>query len=86
MLNCREVAFLASHKFDASIPFWQRLKMKLHLIMCKNCTQYQKQLKIMHKIIKKLSPHICENSLSSSYKLPEKSKSRIQNALNQVSK
>ena len=44
MLSCREVTRLVSESLDRELPLRQRMSTKMHLMMCKLCSRYSKQL------------------------------------------
>ncbi len=44
MLKCKQVIDLASNSLDASLPWTIRWQFKMHLLMCKTCHRYYKQL------------------------------------------
>ena len=39
MYSCKDVSQLLSESMDRSLPFYQRVLMRLHLVMCKYCTR-----------------------------------------------
>ena len=45
MLKCREVAARASRLIDGELGPWQRLRMELHLAMCRGCRYFVEQMK-----------------------------------------
>lgn len=47
MLSCQDVAFILSSEDDLSLP--KRVKLKLHLMICQCCTDYETQLKIINQ-------------------------------------
>lgn len=48
MLNCKQVATLASDYLDNNTPIkWQ---IRLHLMMCANCRRFVRHLKVTKKI------------------------------------
>ncbi|MGD9330259.1 MAG: zf-HC2 domain-containing protein [Desulfobacterales bacterium] len=49
-LNCRDVSRLVSDSMDRSLPLSTRIKMRIHLGMCKYCARYAKQLHFLRKI------------------------------------
>ena len=49
MFNCKKVTQLVSESFDCKLPFYQRLGMRIHLMMCKFCSRYQEQLLFLRK-------------------------------------
>jgi len=44
MYNCKEVSEMVSESMDRALPFYQRVLMRLHLLMCKYCARYREQL------------------------------------------
>jgi hypothetical protein len=44
MLACREVTRLVSESLDRELSLPQRMSIKMHLMMCKLCSRYNKQL------------------------------------------
>lgn len=57
MLNCKQVSELSSRSLDSRLPLRQRMQMKLHLMMCKACKQYLKQLQFIQKSAKSMDIH-----------------------------
>ncbi len=47
--NCAEMSRLASRATDEPLPFWTRLKMRLHYLICVWCERYYKHLKFLHR-------------------------------------
>ena len=45
MLTCRDVHDLGSDYLDGTLPRRQRLAMRLHLALCRNCRHYLDQLR-----------------------------------------
>lgn len=51
MFNCHEVTRLVSESLDRKLPLYQRMGIRMHLLMCKFCSQYRKQLLLMKEIL-----------------------------------
>ena len=47
MLSCREVAARASMLIDGDLSFTERVAMRMHLVMCKRCRRFSRQLKVL---------------------------------------
>ena len=45
MLKCKDVAELASRYVDNDLGVMQRTQMRLHLMMCKHCSRYVRQIR-----------------------------------------
>lgn len=43
MYNCKEVSEMVSESMDRALPFYQRVLMRLHLLMCKYCARCREQ-------------------------------------------
>lgn len=78
MLKCKEITELASKRLDTSIPWLKRSEIKLHLMMCKTCYQYVKQIEFIQNVFSGIDEH-GENIV-----LSAAAKSRIQAKLNQL--
>jgi len=55
MLNCKQATELMSRSQDQTLPLLKRLNLKLHLIMCRGCSNYNKQLAFIRKTMKHYS-------------------------------
>ena len=47
MLNCREITEHASDFLDGTLPWPVRLQVRLHLMMCRFCREYVRQLSLV---------------------------------------
>jgi len=53
-MTCEGVYPLISENRDGSLPFFKRLRLKMHLTLCGLCNIYQNQLDILGKIARLL--------------------------------
>jgi hypothetical protein len=53
MISCKEVARLVSLQEDARLPFWQRLRVRLHLSICDACARFEHQLRFLRKAMQR---------------------------------
>ena len=65
MLKCKQVIDLASNSLDTKIPWSKNWQMKLHLILCKTCSRYLRQLKFIQKAAASIDAQCRNISLSS---------------------
>lgn len=54
MLTCEETTRLISESLDNELPFHQRLGVWTHLLMCRYCSRYRKQLLFIEKAISQI--------------------------------
>ena len=70
MLSCKETAELASKSLDTKLTMRQKIGLRLHLMMCKLCSNYTKRLKFVHRTMgseeQNETLNQCEESLSTS--------------------
>lgn len=52
IFNCKDISYLISRSMDKKLPFSTRLGIKFHLMMCKLCSRYEKQLLILQSAFK----------------------------------
>jgi hypothetical protein len=55
MLSCRDVTQLISESMDTSLPIGKRIGMRLHLLMCKFCTRYERQLLLIRETVRRIA-------------------------------
>lgn len=44
MLSCKEVSRVLSEARERRLGLWERISLKLHLMMCGGCTNFRKHL------------------------------------------
>lgn len=52
MKTCQEITQLASRACDEKISFIDNIELKLHLMMCKHCRNFDENNKKLSKILK----------------------------------
>jgi hypothetical protein len=50
--TCREATELASRAMDVRLSFADRMALKLHLAICKNCAEFALQLQEMRRLFR----------------------------------
>ena len=54
MLSCKEITDKANEYLEKDLPFFVRLKFKMHLKMCINCQRYVDQLQTTIQLLGKM--------------------------------
>ena len=50
MPNCREVSRMVSESMDVRLPFSRRMSMWVHLMMCRYCYRFRRQILFLRKM------------------------------------
>ena len=54
MLSCKDVTQLLSEAMDRSLPLGKRIGVRLHLLICKFCVRYERQLLQIRETVRRL--------------------------------
>lgn len=54
MLSCKELTRMIAADELAEAGFWQRLKARLHLLMCRHCRRYQAQIRALGRATREM--------------------------------
>ncbi len=49
MLKCKEVTHLLSEAQDRKLAVGERVQVEMHLLMCKGCTNFRKQINFLRQ-------------------------------------
>ena len=50
MFHCKDVSEKISLSMDASLPLLQRIGIRFHLMMCRHCSRFHRQLMMLRRI------------------------------------
>ncbi len=79
MFNCKEVSKKVSLSMDASLPGHHRLMITIHLLMCKYCNRFRKQLLIIRQAVRIEKP--AEDDPCQTASLSKATRERIKKAV-----
>jgi anti-sigma factor RsiW len=54
MLKCRDLTERASELLDGRATWPERLAVRVHLMMCRHCTRYFRQIELTVKLIRRI--------------------------------
>lgn len=54
MLNCRDISERASDFLEAALPLRIRLQIRMHLLMCRFCREYVRQMALVVRTLGRL--------------------------------
>jgi hypothetical protein len=81
MLSCKDVTLLISESMDTSLPVGQRIGMRLHLLMCKFCSRYERQLFLIRETVRRIVATEEKPGEPPGETLSEEAKERIRKSL-----
>lgn len=61
--ECEKVVLIVEQSFWQKINFWKRLRLRFHMMICKNCSEYEKESTILHRILCSLSSNKTDNHI-----------------------
>lgn len=53
MISCKDVTQMVSRSMDASLPLVLRARMRLHILFCKGCSRYERQLLLLRDLFRR---------------------------------
>jgi len=55
MLSCKDVTRLISDSMDRSLPLGKRIGVRLHLMICRFCARYERQLLLIRETLRRIA-------------------------------
>lgn len=81
MLSCKAASRLVSQSLDRPLTWQERLALRFHLAICKNCKRFSQQLAKLAQAVQVL---VKQAEADESVKLSLDAKTRIANQLNKL--
>lgn len=81
MLSCKDVTKLLSESMDRSLPLGKRIGVRLHLIICKWCARYERQLLLIRETARRLATTLDAPGGTFGDTLPEEARERIRKSI-----
>ncbi len=85
MYSCKQATELMSLSLDGKLSLYQRVALKIHLLMCKFCSRCWKQLLFVRDAVHKCSERAEEMDIMPEHSLSAEACERIKNALKEES-
>ncbi|WAG80463.1 zf-HC2 domain-containing protein [Metapseudomonas furukawaii] len=54
MLTCKELVARSSDLLDGQLGFRERLAVRRHLVLCRNCRRFIKQMKLAQAVVRQM--------------------------------
>ncbi len=55
MLSCKQATHTMSQQQDRTLSWRERFELKLHLLFCSGCRQYDRQIDLIRQAIQRIS-------------------------------
>jgi hypothetical protein len=55
MISCKEATELMSQEKDRTLSLAERIGLRLHVLVCKGCTNYRRQMDVLSAACRRLS-------------------------------
>ena len=81
MLSCKDVTRLLSESMDHSLPVGRRVGVRFHLLICKFCARYERQLLLIRETVRRIAAMEDAYGSLTVERLSEEAKERIQKSL-----
>ena len=81
MLSCKEATRLVSESMDHALPLDKRIGVRIHLLMCRFCARYERQLLLIREIVRRFVAAEEEPGAPSGEILSEEARERIKVSL-----
>jgi hypothetical protein len=79
MFRCNDVSQKVSQSLDASLPFHHRMAVRMHLLMCRYCARFRRQLIMLRKMSRHVDDEPSVDITTAT--LSKETKERIKTAL-----
>ncbi len=81
MLSCKDVTKLLSESMDRSLPPGKRIGVRLHLLFCRFCARYERQLLLIRETARRLAATVEAPGESCGETLSEAARERIRESI-----
>ncbi|MFC1814725.1 zf-HC2 domain-containing protein [Thermodesulfobacteriota bacterium] len=79
MFNCKEVSRRVSESMDRRLPLYQRILIRMHLLMCRYCARFRRQVMFLRELCR--SRQLDEHFADASVVMPPAVRERIRQVL-----
>lgn len=81
MLSCKDVTLLLSESMDTSLSIGMRIGVRFHLIICKWCARYKRQLLLIRETVRHLASTVEKPGETPGETLSEEARERIRKSI-----
>jgi hypothetical protein len=78
---CREVTRLVSASMDQRLPFGTRVRIGMHLAMCRFCSGFARQMRLLRQAVRERGEQLAADLNDAAMGLSDEARQRIKAAL-----
>ncbi len=71
MFSCKKAAQLLSESLDRKLTFWQRARLRVHLVICRMCAGFARDMQRLDAAMQKYAQQIESDSTAKATLRPE---------------
>jgi hypothetical protein len=83
MFSCKDVSLKVSESLDHRLPMFQRLMIRMHLLMCRYCARFHRQILLVREMARYTQP--MANTFDTSHTLSPDAQARLKQTLKSAS-
>jgi hypothetical protein len=83
MLSCKQVSELVSESLDRRLPWYQRLQVRMHLLLCASCSGFRKKMLFLRNAVRRYAARAESVEVAGSSGLSPEARERMKRALDQ---
>jgi hypothetical protein len=81
MFSCRQAARLLSESYDRKLAFWERMRLRFHLVICRFCLGFARDMRRLEAAVRTYSQQIDSDTASPQATLQPEARERILRAM-----
>jgi hypothetical protein len=81
MFSCRQAARLLSESYDRKLTFWERMRLRFHLVICWFCRGFARDLHLFEAAVRIYSQKIDSDTVAPQATLQPEARDRILRAM-----
>ena len=81
MLRCRDISKLVSESMERQLPFRQRMQVRVHLMLCRLCAGFARQIRLLRRAAKQDSERVAADVSTPGVALSQEAREQIKAAL-----
>ena len=79
--SCKQAARLLSESYDRKLTFWERMRLRFHLVICRFCRGFSRHLHLFEAAVRIYSQKIDSDTAAPQATLQPEARNRILRAM-----